>query len=95
MENLIICVILIIFILIGVTFVTLLEQKLLRYIQIRKGPNKVGLVGILQPFGDAIKLFCKEKMLLVNSNYLIYYISPILSLILSLIIWLGFPFFVN
>ena len=49
--------ILIILRLINVAFVTLLERKILGYRQIRKGPNKVSVIGIMQPFNDAIKLF--------------------------------------
>lgn len=85
-ENLLIRIILVICVLVRVAFLTLLEQKLLRYIQIRKGPNKVRLIGILQPFRDAVKLFRKEYMIPVYSNYLIYYFRPIFSLFLSLII---------
>ena len=84
-----------IFILIRITFLTLLEQKILSYIQIRKGPNKVGFLGIFQPFCDAIKLFLKEFIIPIYSNYLIYYFCPIFSLFLSLFIWLRFPFFFN
>nr|ATL76504.1 NADH dehydrogenase subunit 1 [Stylotermes sp. Chi-131] len=83
---------LIVFVLVGVAFLTLLERSVLGYIHIRSGPNSAGFVGILQPFSDAISLFSSEQSFPLVSNYLSYYFSPVFGLFLSLLVWLLFPY---
>nr|QGZ10101.1 NADH dehydrogenase subunit 1 [Phalantus geniculatus] len=85
----------IVFVLISVAFVTLLERSVLGYIQLRKGPNSIGLMGLLQPFSDGIKLFFKEQTYPYLSNFLVYYISPIFMLFLSMVLWTLMPYLVN
>nr|YP_011014778.1 NADH dehydrogenase subunit 1 [Fulgoraria chinoi]WQB41291.1 NADH dehydrogenase subunit 1 [Fulgoraria chinoi] len=78
-------------ILLAVAFFTLLERKGLSYIQTRKGPNKVGFAGIPQPIADAAKLLTKEIAKPTMANYAPYFIAPIFSLILALLLWQLYP----
>jgi NADH-ubiquinone oxidoreductase chain 1 len=72
--------------LLAIAFYTLIERKFLGYFQLRKGPNKVRLIGIPQPFADALKLFIKERSRPSIANTKIFYAGPILGLILTLLL---------
>lgn len=71
-------------ILLGVGFFTLLERKILSYIQYRKGPNKVGLQGAPQPLADAAKLFSKEYVEIFFSNKNFFTYRPMFAMIIML-----------
>nr|YP_007626602.1 NADH dehydrogenase subunit 1 [Redunca fulvorufula]AEP22105.1 NADH dehydrogenase subunit 1 [Redunca fulvorufula] len=82
---------LIIPILLAVAFLTLVERKILGYMQFRKGPNVVGPYGLLQPIADAIKLFIKEPLRPATSSISMFILAPILALGLALTMWIPLP----
>lgn len=79
-------------VLVNVAFITLLERKILGLSQVRKGPNKVRVAGVAQPFRDAIKLFSKEILLPSAANPKQFFIAPALALMLVLLAYMFFPF---
>ena len=85
-------IIVIIPVLIALAYLTLAERKLLGYMQARKGPNVVGIYGLLQPLADGAKLFTKEMVIPNHTNLILYFISPIMFLTLALLIWGVFPY---
>lgn len=78
--------------LLAVAFLTLAERKVMGGMQRRRGPNRVGVGGILQPLADGVKLLLKETVLPALSNKFLFLFAPLLSFFLALLGWVVVPF---
>ncbi|MGH8687062.1 MAG: NADH-quinone oxidoreductase subunit NuoH [Burkholderiales bacterium] len=76
----------------AVAYLTLWERKLIGWIQIRIGPNRVGPLGLLQPVADGIKLLMKELILPTNANKGLYLLAPVLFIAPAVAAWAVIPF---
>jgi len=80
-------IIIVLTVLVGVAYFTLVERKILSSIQRRKGPDIVGFLGIMQPLADGLKLFTKETIIPSNADTILFLVAPIITFVLSLMLW--------
>jgi NADH-quinone oxidoreductase subunit H len=92
LEFILLALVVIIPLLISIAYYTLAERKIMAAIQRRKGPNVVGFWGLLQPLADGLKLVLKEMIIPRRSNILLFIFAPMLTLILSFLLWAVIPF---
>src|SRR5207248_6818940 len=78
--------------LVAVTYMVLLERKVIAWAQSRLGPMRVGPYGILQPVADAVKLMIKEDITPVRADKWVFTIAPIISMVPALIVFAVIPF---
>ncbi len=77
--------------LIGVAYLTYAERKVLAAMQLRKGPNVVGPLGLFQPFADAIKMLMKETIVPTGANRILFLLAPMLTFMLAMLAWAVIP----
>ena len=76
----------------GVAYMTYAERKIIGYMQLRLGPNRVGYYGLLQPIADALKLLFKEIIFPEKANIYLYFMAPILTIMPAIAVWAVIPF---
>jgi len=77
---------------IAVAYYTFMERKVIGYMQIRRGPNRIGPLGLAQPFADVFKLLLKEIVMPENANKFLFLLAPVLSLAPAFAAWVVVPF---
>jgi NADH-quinone oxidoreductase subunit H len=77
---------------ISVTYLTLWERKMIGFMHVRRGPNRVGFRGMLQPFADVVKLLTKEVVVPTQANKVLFVLAPVVTLMPALAVWAVVPF---
>ena len=78
--------------LVAVTYMVLLERKVIGYMQLRIGPNRVGPLGLLQPIADGVKLVFKEIIIPANADKILFVLAPVITLTVAMAAWAVVPF---
>ncbi len=92
LRNLAFIIAILVPVILGVAYLTFAERKLIGYMQMRVGPNRVGPRGWLQPIADVLKLLLKEIIVPTNANRFLFIIAPMLTLAPALVAWAVMPF---
>src|ERR1041384_6930121 len=90
-SSLVFIVVVVVAVILSVAYLTLWERKLIGWIQVRIGPNRVGPKGLLQPFADVLKLLFKEIILPTNANKALYLAGPVLFIMPAVAAWAVIP----
>ena len=77
---------------VAVAYYTYMERKVIGFMQVRRGPNRIGPLGLLQPFADTFKLLLKEIVLPANADKFLFLLAPVLSLAPAFAAWVVIPF---
>ena len=91
-RSIVFIVILIICLVLAVAYMTYAERRVIGFMQVRMGPNRVGPWGLLQPFADVFKLVFKEVVLPTNANRFLFLVAPIISMTTAFAAWAVIPF---
>ena len=91
-SNLLFIVAIVVPLMLAVAYLTLWERKLIGWMQIRIGPNRVGPLGLLQPIADGVKLLMKEIILPTNASKALYILAPMLAILPAVAAWAVIPF---
>jgi NADH-quinone oxidoreductase subunit H len=86
------CLLVTVPLLVSVAYMTYVDRKVWASIQLRRGPNVVGIFGLAQPFADGVKLFLKETIVPSSANSFLFLIAPMITFMTALIAWAVVPF---